>query len=93
MSSQKWFLYIIETDDNRLYTGVTTDVSRRLSQHRGERAGGARFFRGRRAVAVRFRCALPDRSSAQRLEYAVKRLKKHQKEELITGRIQAKSLL
>ena len=46
-----WQVYIILCSDDSLYTGITTDIERRLSQHGGRR-GGARYFRGRRPERV-----------------------------------------
>ena len=40
-----WFLYLIRTADNRLYTGITTDVSRRFCQH--QTGKGAKALRGK----------------------------------------------
>jgi predicted GIY-YIG superfamily endonuclease len=40
-----WFLYLIRTADNRLYTGITTDVPRRFRQHQAGK--GAKALRGK----------------------------------------------
>ena len=44
-SRQAWYVYIIKASDERLYTGITTDVERRFSEHSDSRKG-ARFFPG-----------------------------------------------
>lgn len=78
-----WFLYIIEASDGSLYTGITTDVQRRFAEHNTSR--GARYFRGRKPVAVRHIEPCVDRSSASRREYEVKSLSTAKKRELIAG--------
>jgi putative endonuclease len=77
-----WFVYIIKASDGRLYTGITTDVERRFSEHSGT-PRGARFFRGRQPVEVVYTENHPDRSSAQRREADIKRLSRGLKLELI----------
>ncbi len=67
-----WFLYLLRCRDGSLYTGVTTDVPRRLRQH-GEGRGGA-YTRSRRPVRLFYQEIQPDRSSALRREAQVKRL-------------------
>ena len=80
-----WHIYLIRCDDGSLYTGISTDVERRLRQHRNNR--GARRLRGRAALELVFSCEVGDRSTAQRIESRVKRLKRAQKEDLIAGRL------
>ena len=46
-SKKNWYVYIIESTDESLYTGITTDVDRRFQQHLNSK-GGAKYFRGRR---------------------------------------------
>ncbi|MGP6213224.1 DNA damage response exodeoxyribonuclease YhbQ, partial [Escherichia coli] len=40
-----WYLYLIRTADNKLYTGITTDVERRYQQHQSGK--GAKALRGK----------------------------------------------
>ena len=72
-----WFLYVIETDGERLYTGITTDVARRFAEH--ESGKGARFMRGRRHFHLRHQQPVGDRSLASKAEYAFKQLKRSEK--------------
>ena len=84
-------LYILRCSDGTLYTGIATDVSRRLEEHRsGTR--GAKYLRGRLPVELVFECSVGDRAAAQRLEYRVKRMSRHDKEAVIAGRIGVDSL-
>ena len=72
-----WFLYLIRTADNKLYTGITTDVERRYQQHQSGK--GAKALRGKGELTLAFSAPVGDRSLALRAEYRVKR----QKERLV----------
>ncbi|GBH24802.1 GIY-YIG nuclease family protein [Burkholderia vietnamiensis] len=78
-----WFLYLIECADASVYTGITTDVAARFAEHASGK--GARYSRSRKPRAVLASFPLPDRSSASRAEYWVKRLTAAQKRELAAG--------
>ena len=86
-----WFLYIVRGSDKSLYTGITTDVSRRFSEHVGPRQGGnskgAKALRGKRPLVLEYSCEIGNRSEASKIEYQVKKLSKSEKEELIAGGI------
>ncbi|MEH6471761.1 MAG: GIY-YIG nuclease family protein [Halopseudomonas sp.] len=77
-----WYLYIVETVKGKLYTGITTDVTRRLQQHQSGR-GGAKFFRSDPPKRLRMRLVFNDRASASKEEYRIKQLSRQQKIELI----------
>lgn len=77
-----WSVYIIRCDDGSLYTGITTDVERRLREHRDLRRG-ARYFGGRAPVAVVYRESGHSRSSASQREAAIKKMSRAGKLELI----------
>ncbi len=72
-----WFLYVIETDGERLYTGITTDVERRFAEHQSGK--GARFMRGRKIYQLRHQQKLGSRSLALKAEYAFKQLRRSEK--------------
>lgn len=78
-----WFVYLIRTADNRLYTGITTDVARRLEQH--QRGKGAKALRGKGELSLAFCAEVGERSLALRIEYRIKQLTKRQKERLVAG--------
>ncbi|ACB64805.1 Excinuclease ABC C subunit domain protein [Burkholderia ambifaria MC40-6] len=78
-----WFLYLIECADDSVYTGITTDVAARFDEHASGK--GARYTRSRKPRAVLAAFPLPDRSSASRAEYWVKRLTPAKKRELAAG--------
>ncbi|GKX56543.1 UPF0213 protein [Leminorella grimontii] len=76
-----WHLYIIETDDGRLYTGITVDVERRFKQHQCGK--GAKALRGAGELRLVYRCLIGEHSLALRLEYRIKQLNRRQKERLV----------
>ena len=78
-----WHLYLVRCADGSLYTGITTDVPRRLDQHRNNR--GARRLKGQGPLQLAFAEAVGDRVTALKLEYRVKRLSKTEKEALVAG--------
>lgn len=81
--SPVWHLYIVRCADGSLYTGISTDVARRLAAHRGGR--GARRLRGRGPLELVFCEPVGDHGAALRSEIRVKRLKRLQKEQLVRG--------
>ena len=76
-----WQVYIIRCTDGSLYTGITLDIERRLSQHGGRE--GAKYFRGRRPQAVVYLECGHSRSTASRREAKIKQLKRAEKLRLI----------
>lgn len=85
MADTEFSLYIVRCADGTLYTGIATDVKRRLSEHESG-LRGARFLRGKGPLQVVFSEVVGDRSLASRLEYRVKKLDRSKKLELIDGR-------
>ena len=79
----RWFLYLVRTEDNKLYTGITTDVERRFHQHQSGK--GAKALRGKGELRLAFSGEVGEHSLALRLEYRIKQLTKRQKERLVAG--------
>jgi len=77
-----WFVYILRCADNTLYTGITTDLERRLHEHNHETLG-ARYTKARRPLTLAYSEEAENRSAASKREYAIKKLSRHQKEQLI----------
>jgi putative endonuclease len=73
-----WFVYIVKCSDDSLYTGITTDVDRRVNEHNTSKRG-AKYTRSRRPVALIGKCLVKSRSKALRLESKIKSLKREQK--------------
>ncbi len=78
-------MYLLECADGSLYTGVATDVARRVRQHNGELVGGAKYTSGRRPVVLRWSEACEDRASAQVREAEIKKLDRREKLLLARG--------
>lgn len=68
-----WQVYIVCCRDGTLYTGITTDLARRLVAHNSGK-GGARYTRSRRPVALVFSEPAASRSAAARREWEIKRM-------------------
>lgn len=82
------FVYMLECADGSYYTGYATDLEKRLAEHNGvgntpaKRALGARYTRGRRPVRLVYQEVHATRSEALKREYAIKRLKRREKDTL-----------
>lgn len=85
MKTRHWFLYALRCADETLYTGITTDLARRVAEHNSGR--GARYTAGRRPVALLAAWRFPDRGSAQRAESRFRRLSRKRKLAIITQRL------
>ena len=78
-----WFLYLVRTGNNALYTGITTDVARRFLEH--QTGKGAKALRGKGELTLAFSAPVGERSLALKMEYRIKQLTKRQKERLVAG--------
>jgi putative endonuclease len=83
MNEIRWFVYILRCADQTLYTGITNDIERRVSEH--NRGAGAKYTRGRTPVELVFVESTSNRSEALRRENAIKRMKLAQKQKIISG--------
>jgi len=83
VSLLSWFVYILECSDQSLYTGITTNVERRLQEHNGDNKKGARYTRARRPVNLVYKVACEDRAKASQLEYKLKNLSRTEKLSLL----------
>lgn len=75
-----WFLYILRCADGSLYTGITTDLERRLQKHQKGRA--SKYTRSRLPVKLVYQERCQGRANALIREFAVKALAKAKKEVL-----------
>jgi len=72
-----WQVYILQCADRTLYTGITTDLERRLREH--NLGSGARYTRARLPVKLLWAESQPDESTARKEEARIKRLSRRQK--------------
>jgi len=85
-SKKDWFVYILECKNGTLYTGVTTDLERRLIEHKsGE---GAKYTRACKAKKFVYSETHPSRSEAGKRETEIKSWTRKKKLELITSHLQ-----
>lgn len=78
-----WFVYMLRCRDGSLYTGCTTDLTRRVAAHNA--GTGAKYTRARRPVTLVYAQPCGDHTAALQREAAIKRLPKAQKERLVAG--------
>ncbi|MFP5403436.1 MAG: GIY-YIG nuclease family protein [Gammaproteobacteria bacterium] len=78
MTGAAWWVYLLRCADGTLYTGITTDVARRVAEHNGD-GPGARYTRGRRPVVLAYAEPAGSRAEAARREAAIKRLDRARK--------------
>lgn len=79
--SGDWFVYIIHCSDDSLYTGITTDLSRRFDEHLNlhDAKKGAKYFRGRTPLKIVYQESGHTRSSASKQEIHIKRMSRKAK--------------
>jgi putative endonuclease len=86
-----WSVYLIRAAGGVIYTGIATDVERRLGEHRAGR--GAKYLRGRGPLRVVYRRELGSRSLAQSIEHRLKALTKAEKRAIVRAAPSRKKLL
>ena len=83
MKAEQWYVYILKCADSTLYTGVTTDIERRLKEHNHEKIG-AKYTRARRPVSLVYKENYQNRVEATRREAELKKFSKLEKQRLFT---------
>ena len=73
-----YYLYILKCADRTLYTGITTDLQRRIREHNGNKSG-AKYTAYRRPVKLAYFKKFKNRSSASKAEAKIKSLTKAEK--------------
>lgn len=81
---EKWFVYILRCENNALYTGITTDIKRRFTEH-SEGRNGARYTRAHPPRAIVYMEVCNTRSIALKREAEIKKLSKKDKELLVSS--------
>jgi putative endonuclease len=78
-----WYVYIVECSDGTLYTGITTDVNKRIETH--NKGKGAKYTKTRLPVVLRASFDGFDKSTAAKEEYRIKQLTRKEKLVIING--------
>ena len=76
-----WFVYMVRCTDGSLYTGITTNLERRIKQHNAGKGGA--YTRSHGPVTLVWSEAAVSESAARKREAAIKRLTRAQKEALL----------
>ena len=74
-----YYLYILKCADKSLYTGITTDLKRRVAEHNGVGKKGAKYTAARRPVKIVYSKKFKNRSTASKEEARIKNLTKAEK--------------
>jgi putative endonuclease len=82
MKQNEWVVYMIQTDDGKLYTGITNNLDKRFNDHLNSKKG-AKFFRFSNPEKIIFHESHPNRSEAQKREIMIKKMDRTQKLALI----------
>jgi putative endonuclease len=78
---KQWVTYMVECSDGSIYTGISNNVSKRVSDHNNGK--GAKYTRSRLPVTLKWSQSCDDRSEASKLEYKIKKLSRKQKLKLM----------
>ncbi len=78
-----WYLYIVKCKDDSLYTGITTDITRRLKEHNTKK--GAFYTKNKTPVVLVHQENMANQSEARRRESQIKHLTRKEKLKLIAG--------
>jgi putative endonuclease len=81
-----YHVYILRCSDDTLYTGISSDIGKRLREHNGS-PKGAKYTRSRRPVQLIYSERCETKGEALRRESAIKKLSRKQKEKLVAGEI------
>jgi putative endonuclease len=88
-----WHLYVLRRADGALYTGISTDVERRIAEHTRGGARAARSLRARGPLTLVYRALLGAHGTALRAERRIKALPRRDKETLLRLQPDASALL
>jgi putative endonuclease len=77
MKKQNWFLYIIECQDESYYTGITTNIDKRMKAHQGGKGSKYVYAKGFKKLLYTISCK--NKSQASKFEYQIKQLPRKEK--------------
>lgn len=82
MNGTRWHLYLLECDGRAIYTGITTDVARRVAEHAAGGTRAAKYTRAARGVRLLYAVEIGARGLAARAEHRLRRLRRAEKARL-----------
>jgi putative endonuclease len=85
MPEPAWHLYVVRTRAGHLYTGIATDVERRIEEHEAGEGRGAKALRGRGPLELVYGIKVGDRGLALRLEHRLKQRSRAEKEAIVAS--------
>jgi len=91
--TEGWHLYLLRTREGAIYTGIATDIARRIAEHEGGGTRAAKSLRGRGPFELIYRAKLEHRRMALRVEHAVKQLAHAEKAQMASANPDAATLL
>lgn len=77
-----YYVYIVQCSDNSYYTGIATNLEKRIKEHNGELKGGAKYTRSKRPVKLVYKEEYSTHLEASRREIRIKQMTRKQKEKL-----------
>jgi putative endonuclease len=92
VTNQHWHVYVVQCSDDSFYTGITTNLARRMAEHRSGKRG-AKYLRGREPLTYVFDFSVSNRSEASRLESLIKRMPRQQKQRYLDDTEALRALL
>jgi len=78
-----WYVYILQCNDDSLYTGITTDLVRRVKEHNFDNQLGAKYTKARRPVTLLYSEPCENRREASQREYQIKKYSRIKKLQLL----------
>ncbi len=81
----EWSVYILRCDDRFLYTGISTDVHRRVGEHAARNNRAAKYTRSFSCIEKVYEVSIGSRGMAARIEYQIKKLSRQKKELIVAG--------
>lgn len=81
-----YYVYMLRCEGGSLYTGITTDVKRRFSEHKDGGIKGAKYTKLHKPICVAAAFEVADKSDALKLEARIKKLTKEAKENLVADK-------
>lgn len=88
-----WHVYLVRTRYGSLYTGIATDVMRRLAEHQSAGKKGARCLRSKGPLQLAYSAKIGSRALALKAEGCIKKLSKREKEAIVAVKPTGRALL